>query len=72
MKIYIQYTLIIVSILLITMVLLQNRGSGLGSAFGSSFNFYSAKRGVEKILHFLTIIFSIIFLGLSLSLVLIK
>ena len=40
----------VVSILLIVSILLQNRGSGLGSAFGGDFGGYYTKRGFEKFL----------------------
>jgi len=54
------------AILLIIVVLMQNRGSGIGSAFGGSDNVYRTKRGLEKGLFTLTIILSIIFLGTAL------
>jgi len=57
---------LISAILLIIAVLLQNRGAGLGAAFGGEGNVYRAKRGVEKWLFILTIILSIVFLGTAL------
>ena len=51
--------------LLIVAVLLQQKGSGLGAAFGGSSNIYSAKRGLDKFLFKTTIIISIIFFGVS-------
>jgi preprotein translocase subunit SecG len=57
---------IICAILLITAILMQSRGSGLGSAFGGSGNVYRTKRGLEKGLLIFTIILSIIFFGLGL------
>lgn len=56
---------VIVSILLIVAILLQNRGAGLGSAFGGSGGVYLTKRGLEKKLFFVTIILSVIFFALS-------
>ena len=55
------------SFLLIITVLLQQKGSGLGSILGGSSNVYSTKRGVDKILHYTTIIIAILFFGTSLS-----
>ena len=55
----------VVSILLVASILLQNRGSGLGSAFGSDFGGYHTKRGIEKFLLYLTIFLSVTFLVLS-------
>ena len=58
---------IIVSILLITSILLQNRGAGVGGIFGGSGGVYLTKRGIEKKLFVLTIILAIIFVLLSLG-----
>lgn len=56
---------VIVSILLIVAILLQNRGAGLGSAFGGSGGVYLTKRGLEKKLFLATIILAVIFFALS-------
>ena len=55
------------AVLLIIAILLQNRGSGLGSAFGGEGNVYRTKRGVEKYLFYATIIFAILFLAIALA-----
>lgn len=55
----------IVAILLSVSVLLQNRGSGLGSAFGSDFGGYYTKRGFEKFLVYATILLAVLFFGLA-------
>lgn len=53
---------IIISVLLIGVILLQQKGSGLGSAFGGEGgNLYSTKRGVEKVLFYITIVLAIAF-----------
>lgn len=57
---------IIVSIMLIATVLLQQKGVGLGSAFGGSSNIYSTKRGVDKVLFRATIVLSVLFFGVAL------
>jgi protein translocase SecG subunit len=49
-------------ILLIVSVLLQQRGTTLGGAFGGENTTFSARRGPEKFLFIVTIIFAIIFL----------
>ncbi len=46
---------------LIAVILLQNRGSGLGSAFGGDGNAYRTKRGIEKLLVKISIILAVIF-----------
>ena len=53
---------IVVSILLMMAILVQNRGTGLGAAFGGEGNIYRTKRGAEKILHIATIILVVIFM----------
>ena len=62
---WIKIAQVIVSILLIVAILLQNRGAGLGSAFGGSGGVYLTKRGLEKKLFIATIVLSIIFFSLS-------
>ena len=58
---------IIIAILLITVILIQSKGSGLSSLFGGSDTVYRTKRGAEKFMHYLTIILSIAFLGTALA-----
>lgn len=64
---WIQIAQIIISILLIIVILLQNRGTGLGSAFGGSGGVYLTKRGLEKKLFIATIILAILFFSVSLA-----
>lgn len=52
---------IILSVILIGAILLQERGSGTGSAFGSGSSSYSSRRGIEKVLFITTIIVAILF-----------
>lgn len=52
---------IIISVLLIVSVILQNRGQGLTSGFGSEGESYRSKRGMEKFLLYLTVILVILF-----------
>jgi len=63
---WIKIAQVVVSILLIVVVLLQNRGTGLGSAFGGSGGVYLTKRGLEKKLFIATIVIAVIFFSLSL------
>lgn len=60
---------IFVSVLLVSSVLLQAKGTGLGSSFGGSGEMYQSKRGVEKIVFVGTIILTVIFAILSLLLI---
>jgi preprotein translocase subunit SecG len=57
---------IITSLALIAVILLQAQGTGLGGLFGGAGEEYRSKRGLEKTLFYITIVLSIIFLGLSL------
>ncbi|MBN2016312.1 preprotein translocase subunit SecG [Candidatus Dojkabacteria bacterium] len=55
---------ITLSVLLIISILLQVRGAGLGSIFGSvGGEFYRSKRGIEQFLYRATIILSILFVS---------
>lgn len=51
----------VIAILLTVSILLQNRGSGLGSVFGSDFGGYYTKRGLERFLVYATIGLAIAF-----------
>ncbi|MCX6744668.1 MAG: preprotein translocase subunit SecG [Candidatus Parcubacteria bacterium] len=53
---------IIISILLALAILVQQRGSGLSSAFGGQGAVFRTKRGLEKSLHIATIVLAVIFL----------
>ena len=53
----------VTSALLITCILLQSRGTGVGAAFGGEGNVYRTKRGAEKMLFIATIVITILFLG---------
>ena len=64
---WIKIAQIVVSILLIIVILLQNRGTGLGSAFGGTGGVYLTKRGLEKKLFIATIVLAVFFFGLSLA-----
>ncbi len=56
---------IILGIFLIVVILLQQKGSGLGAAFGGASTVYSSKRGIEKTLHNITIVTAILFFGVG-------
>lgn len=65
---------IVCAIILTILVLLQNRGGGLSGVFGGSevSNIYRTKRGLEKTIFISTIVFSILFLGVSIATLFIK
>lgn len=57
---------ILLAVLLVGLILIQAKGTGLGSTFGSELSFYGTKRGAEKILFISTIILAVLFLISSL------
>jgi protein translocase SecG subunit len=61
------YTQVVSAVLLIVCILLQQRGGGLGGTFGGSSLEYSTRRGVEKWLLYSTIVLIIVFVGVSLT-----
>jgi len=66
MNLYLAIVQLITATLLVVAILLQQRGSGLGSAFGGEGNVYRTKRGLEKILFNFTIILAVVFFGSAL------
>ncbi|MCD6528427.1 preprotein translocase subunit SecG [bacterium] len=57
---------IIVSILLISCILLQQRGTALGSAFGESEGgFYGTRRGIQKTIFYATVVLGALFIILG-------
>ena len=57
---------IVLAVLLTACILIQQKGAGLGAAFGGSSNVYSTKRGAEKIIFRATIVLAILFFGVAL------
>lgn len=55
--------MIIFSIALTTLILLQQRGSGLGATFGGDSSVFRTKRGLEKGIFYATIGVSVLFFG---------
>jgi len=56
---------IVVSIVLVACVLLQQRGGGIGVVGGLQTQFYGTRRGLERIIFWLTIILGILFIALA-------
>lgn len=70
MEPYLQPALIIVSIALILSVILQSKGAGLGGLTGSDTgSVFSARRGIERTLFWVTIWLSILFFALVIILI---
>ena len=56
----------ILAIALIASILLQQRGTGLGGAFGGEVTAYRSRRGIERTLFRLTIVLAVLFVVFSL------
>ena len=70
---YLDYALIIISALLIASVILQSKGAGLGGLTGADAgSVFTARRGIERTLFWITIVLSVVFFGLVLTLLIIS
>lgn len=58
---------IVLGILLILIIIIQQKGTGLGSTFGGDLSFYRTKRGAERFLFYLTIIIAVSLILLTLA-----
>lgn len=72
MIISLQIIQIILSITIIALLLLQAKGAGLGSIFGSDSGVYRTRRGLEKTLHQTTIGLTLLFFIISLITIIIQ
>ena len=57
---------IVVSVFLIILILVQQRGTALGSSFGGDGGFYLKKRGIEKKIYWATVVLGSGFIILAL------
>ncbi|MBI4337713.1 MAG: preprotein translocase subunit SecG [Chloroflexi bacterium] len=64
MSLYLHVAQILVSVLLVSVILLQIRGEG-GGLFAAGSATYRVRRGVEKVLFQLTIVLSALFILIS-------
>ena len=72
MEQFLDIALIITSVALIISVILQSKGAGLGGLTGADTGgVYTARRGIERTLFWVTIVLSVIFFALAISTVLI-
>ena len=65
LKALLPYAQIVVAVLLIGAILLQQKGVGLGAAFGGEGGVYRTKRGFEKVIFISTIILGALFVLLA-------
>lgn len=66
MKAAISVIQIILGILLVLVIIIQQKGSGIGTSFGGDMSFYRTKRGAEKLLFYATIVLAVVFILSSL------
>ncbi len=65
---YLLYAQIGVAVLLVASILLQQRGTALGSSFGGGEGtFFATRRGIQQKLYVATVVLGILFIALSLS-----
>jgi len=65
---YFNFALIIISVLLILSVILQSKGAGLGGLTGADAgSVFTARRGVERTLFWTTIVLSVVFFALVIT-----
>jgi preprotein translocase subunit SecG len=57
-----QIVMIASAVLMVVSILLQQRGATLGAGFGSSGELYTTRRGFDKNLFEVTIVFAVIFI----------
>lgn len=56
---------ILISIFLIVVILLQQRGGGLSGVFGGEGSVYATRRGIEKSVFIATIVLAALFIVIS-------
>ena len=72
MERFLDIALIITSVALIISVILQSKGAGLGGLTGSDTGgVYTARRGIERTLFWVTIVLSAVFFVLAIATVLV-
>jgi preprotein translocase subunit SecG len=64
-RIYFQIAQMVLGVALIIAILLQARGAGLGSVFGGTGTVFKTRRGIDRLLFRMTIVFVIAFCLLS-------
>lgn len=52
---------IVSSVLMIIFILLQNKGASLGAGFGGTTEVFTTRRGVDKVMHQITVVLAFIF-----------
>lgn len=67
---FLEIALIITSVALIVSVILQSKGAGLGGLTGADTGgVFTARRGIERTLFWVTIVLSLLFFALALAVI---
>ncbi|MFN8381238.1 MAG: preprotein translocase subunit SecG [Anaerolineales bacterium] len=67
---FLNISLIITSVGLILSVILQSKGAGLGGLTGADTGgVFTARRGIERILFWVTIVLAVVFFGLVITII---
>ncbi|HLA08142.1 MAG TPA: preprotein translocase subunit SecG [Anaerolineales bacterium] len=70
---YLNIGLIIISVLLILSVIIQSKGAGLGGLTGADAGgVFTARRGIERTLFWVTIVLSVVFFALVITLLIVS
>ena len=70
---FLNISLIITSVGLILSVILQSKGAGLGGLTGADTGgVFTARRGIERILFWVTIVLAVVFFGLVITIIILS
>ncbi len=72
MRQLLQFINIIIMVLLIIIITLQSKSSGLGNVFGGAGSVVSTRRGFEKWLFYATVVCGFLFIAINISFLFIK
>jgi protein translocase SecG subunit len=67
-----QFVNILVMVILIIVIALQNKSSGLSNIFGGAGNIVQTRRGFEKWLFYATIVLGILFVSINVGFIFLK
>lgn len=63
---------IILSVIIVSTILLQSQGSGLGAAMGGGGETYHTRRGLEKVIYYTSIVCVVLFAANSIALLMLR
>jgi len=66
------YIQLAISVILVILIAIQQRGAALGAGFGGGGEVYSTRRGAQKKIYYATVVTAVAFLGLGIINLLIR